>query len=173
VPQQSTGIWFGRCRGTVSAWTAALLVLACTSPWSLAAETTAQVPNIIFVLTDDQRYDALGILDSRLNTPNLDRLATEGVLFENAFVTTSLFSPSRASNMSGQAMRHHGVVDNNSPMPDDFEPFAVALDAAGYDTAFIGKWHMGRYPRAATSPTCSPSTHSAGWPNGNRRPTCW
>lgn len=131
-------------RGGIAAGVSALLALALSTPGPLAAAPSGpEAPNIIFVLTDDQRYDALGMLDSRLHTPNLDRLASEGALFDNAFVTTSLCSPSRASIMSGQAMRHHGVVDNNSPMPEDFEPFAVALDAAGYDTAFIGKWHMG------------------------------
>ena len=111
-----------------------------------ATETTAPgstQPNIIFVLVDDQRYDAFGELTPGLKTPVLDQLLRDGVHFENAFVTTSLCSPSRASIMLSQTMRSHGVVDNNSPTPTDFEPFAVHLDEAGYDTAFIGKWHMG------------------------------
>ena len=100
-------------------------------------------PNIVVILVDDQRVDAFGSLNPQLSTPALDRLLEEGVRYENAFVTTSLCSPSRASIMSGQYMRHHGIVDNNSPTPAGFRPFSVFLDETGYDTAFIGKWHMG------------------------------
>ncbi|MEO1657818.1 MAG: sulfatase [Pseudomonadota bacterium] len=100
-------------------------------------------PNIIFIIADDHRYDAFGAFNPALETPALDRMINDGVVFENAFVTTSLCSPSRASILSGQVMRNHGVVDNNSPMPEGFEPFSVHLDRAGYDTAFVGKWHMG------------------------------
>ena len=100
-------------------------------------------PNIIFVLVDDQRYDAFGAMTPGLQTPALDRLLRDGLHFENAFVTTSLCSPSRASIMTSQLMREHGVIDNNAPTPETLRPFAVELDAAGYDTAFIGKWHMG------------------------------
>ncbi|MXW36318.1 MAG: sulfatase-like hydrolase/transferase, partial [Chloroflexi bacterium] len=65
--------------------------------------------NIVFILTDDQRFDALGLLNDYFRTPNLDRLAEGGVLFENAFVTTSLCSPSRASILSGQYAHAHQV----------------------------------------------------------------
>lgn len=126
----------------------ALLLCPLTACGANGAPDTApaapdQRPNVIFILVDDQRHDAFGVMTPGLETPALDRLITEGLHFTNAFVTTSLCSPSRASIMTSQTMRTHGVVDNNSPTPEDFEPFAVLLDSAGYDTAFIGKWHMG------------------------------
>ena len=71
--------------------------------------------NIVFILTDDQRFDELGFLNPILETPNMDRLAKEGVHFKNAFVTTALCSPSRATILTGQYMHSHGVVDNNKP----------------------------------------------------------
>jgi N-acetylglucosamine-6-sulfatase len=99
--------------------------------------------NIIFVLTDDQRYDELGFMNPVIETPNMDRIAAEGVHFRNAFVTTSLCSPSRASILTGQYMHNHGVVDNNKPPAPGTVFFPQFLRDAGYETAFIGKWHMG------------------------------
>ena len=103
----------------------------------------AEQPNIIFVLTDDQRYDEVGFLNPLLETPHMDALAQEGIHFTNAFVTTALCSPSRASILTGQMMHNHGVVDNNRPLPEGLELFPDRLRRAGYQTGFIGKWHMG------------------------------
>ncbi|MEE4283421.1 MAG: sulfatase [Pseudomonadales bacterium] len=116
-----------------------VLLLALTSPLCVQADQ----PNIVFILTDDQRYDEMGFLNPILQTPNIDALAAEGVHFSNAFVTTSLCSPSRASILTGQMMHNHGVVDNNRPLPEGLELFPARLQGAGYQTAFIGKWHMG------------------------------
>lgn len=101
--------------------------------------------NIIFILVDDLRFDALGFLNSQsfIKTPNLDRLAKEGAYLQNAFVTTSLCSPSRASILTGLYAHKHQVVDNNNPVPDDLVFFSQYLQQIGYETALVGKWHMG------------------------------
>jgi N-acetylglucosamine-6-sulfatase len=100
--------------------------------------------NIIFILTDDHRYDAMGFMGHPfVETPNLDALAHNGVQFRNAFVTTSLCSPSRASILTGLYAHRHRVVDNTHPVPSGMVFFPQYLQGAGYETAFIGKWHMG------------------------------
>lgn len=101
--------------------------------------------NIIYILSDDHRYDFMGFTGKvpGLKTPNLDRLAKEGVYFENAFVSTALCSPSRASILTGQYAHTHTVVDNQSPAPDNLIFFPQYLQKQGYQTAFLGKWHMG------------------------------
>ena len=100
--------------------------------------------NIIFVLVDDQRWDAMSCMGHPfLKTPAADALANGGVRFENAYVTTSLCSPSRASILTGVYAHSHRVVDNQSGMPDGLVFFSEYLKQAGYETAFIGKWHMG------------------------------
>jgi N-acetylglucosamine-6-sulfatase len=104
----------------------------------------ARPKNVIFVLVDDLRYDAVGYMGHPwLETPNIDGLAKRGVRMRNAFVTTALCSPSRASILTGRYAHGHGVVDNNNPVPPGTTFFPQYLQRAGYDTAFIGKWHMG------------------------------
>ena len=101
-------------------------------------------PNLLIILTDDQRYDAMGFLGHPfLETPALDRIAREGVHFKNAVVTTSLCSPSRASILTGLYAHNHRVVDNYNPFSDKLVFFPKYLQDVGYETAFIGKWHMG------------------------------
>lgn len=128
----------------------ALRGLAATGfAWTLgrtfAAPAGPERPNLLFILTDDQRWDALGCLGHPfLKTPNLDRIRTDGALFANAFVTTSLCSPSRASFLTGCYAHTHGVMQNEKR---DFDftgtpSFAQLLQPAGYRTGFLGKWHM-------------------------------
>ena len=100
--------------------------------------------NILFILTDDHRYDAMGFMDHPfLKTPNMDRIAAEGVHFTAGYVTTSLCSPSRASILTGQYAHNHKIVDNNTLAPEGTLFFTQYLQAAGYNTGFFGKWHMG------------------------------
>ncbi|MBI1370831.1 MAG: sulfatase-like hydrolase/transferase [Planctomycetes bacterium] len=102
--------------------------------------------NVIFILSDDHRFDFMRFhpgCPQWLQTPAMDRMAREGVHLANAFVSTSLCSPSRASILTGQYMHHHHVVDNQHPVPPGTLFFPQTLQKAGFTTAFIGKWHMG------------------------------
>ncbi len=101
-------------------------------------------PNVLFVLCDDIRWNAMSCAaHPTLKTPNIDRLAKEGVRFENMFCTTSLCSPSRASILSGKYAHGHGVRDNFTELPSDVGHWPMRLKESGYETAYIGKWHMG------------------------------
>ncbi len=107
--------------------------------------STTDRPNVIFILTDDHRYDYMGFTGKVpwLKTPSLDQLAIQGAYFPNAFVTTSLCSPSRASILTGLYSHQHTIVDNHAPDPGNLTYFPQYLQTAGYQTAFFGKWHMG------------------------------
>jgi N-acetylglucosamine-6-sulfatase len=108
------------------------------------AQTKKQM-NIIYILADDHRYDAMGFMNKiqGLQTPGMDRMAKEGAHIKNAFVSTALCSPSRASILTGQYAHTHTVVDNDAPIPKNLTFFPQYLQKNGYQTAFLGKWHMG------------------------------
>lgn len=121
-------------------------VLISAPVWAKGPATPAaptRPENIIFVLVDDLRYDAMGFLTPGLKTPNIDYLAKNGVYFPNAVVTSSLCSPSRATILTGQTARNHGVIDNNNSSEAGLIFFPAYLQQAGYQTGFFGKWHMG------------------------------
>ncbi len=135
-----------------------VFVLAgCCARLGLAAPDPADAPrpNVIFIITDDQRWDALGCVQREqgaralfpwFETPHLDRLASEGARFRNAFVVHSLCSPSRASFLSGRYTHEHSVRHNWEPLPVELDTWAHGLQQSGYHTAYFGKWHMGQQP---------------------------
>lgn len=107
------------------------------------AREVERPPNVVFILSDDHRYDFAGYEGHAfVETPSLDRLAAEGVRFSHAYVTSSLCSPSRASFLTGTYPHRHGVWNNFTPWSDDNRTFLEYLSQVGYRTAFIGKWHM-------------------------------
>jgi arylsulfatase A-like enzyme len=129
---------------------AALFLAALAGAASLHA--AERKPNFLFVYTDDQRWDAMGVVQREqgerarfpwFKSPGMDRLAAEGVRFRNAFVTLSLCSPSRAAFLAGRYNHLNGVINNHTPFPSNSVTHATLLRAAGYRTAYIGKWHMG------------------------------
>ena len=130
------------------------LISAALTGGSPASAITRQLPklpesgkplNVVFILSDDHRYDYMGFVGKVpwLETPNMDRMAREGAWIRNAFVTTSLSSPSRASILTGMYSHTHKLVDITAPMPAGLTFFPEYLQQVGYQTGFFGKWHMG------------------------------
>lgn len=106
-------------------------------------------PNILFVFTDDHAAQAISAYGSKINqTPNIDRLANEGVLFRNCFCTNSLCAPSRAVILTGKHSHLNGVIDNRGSTVFDGsqQTFPKLMRRAGYQTAVIGKWHLKSQP---------------------------
>jgi arylsulfatase A-like enzyme len=143
-----------RCTALLASAAICMTALVGTTPGlALAAPMNHQAPqaqprNIIFILVDDLRFDGMGFLRSDIKTPNIDRLARGGSYFPNTRVTSSLCSPSRASILTGQSTRNHGVVDNNDSSEERLVFFPRYLQQAGYQTALMGKWHMGMHSDA-------------------------
>lgn len=104
-------------------------------------------PNIIFCMTDDHAAHAISAYGSNINeTPNLDRLANEGALFNNCFCTNSICAPSRAAILTGTYNHVNGVTTLNVPLDNTLPNVAKELQSSGYQTAIFGKWHLGGKP---------------------------
>ncbi len=124
-----------------------ILLILLNSCYVDGNNNTQKKPNFLFILVDDQPYDAVGFSNRYpfLKTPNIDRLASEGINIKNFFVTQSICSPSRASFLTGTYPHIHGVNQNNKyvdPDWDSYAPYSVQLQKNGYETAHVGKIHM-------------------------------
>ena len=109
---------------------------------------SAKRPNIVFIMSDDHAYQAISAYNAKLiQTPNIDRIANEGMLFTNASVTNSICAPSRAVILTGKHSHINGKIDNLSPFDTTNITFPQLLQNAGYQTAMFGKLHFGNNPK--------------------------
>ena len=113
-------------------------------------ESSNQKPNIIFIMSDDHTSQAFGIYGSRLAslnpTPTLDKIAGEGMVFENAFCNNAICTPSRASIITGQYPQTNGVLDLDGNIPVERQFLPQEMKKLGYQTAMVGKWHLKQEP---------------------------
>src|SRR5690606_28502495 len=123
-----------------------ILLFSCKN--SEAEQVPKKRPNIVFIMSDDHAYQAISAYNDRLiHTPNIDRIAKEGVKFTNATVTNSICAPSRAVILTGKHSHLNGKIDNNTPFDTTNVTFPQLLQQAGYQTAMFGKLHFGNTPK--------------------------
>ncbi len=109
----------------------------------LGQTTNRKKPNIIFIMTDDHASHAINCYGSKINkTPNLDRIANEGMRFTNSFCTNSICAPCRAVILTGKYSHLNGIIDNRKKFDGNQQTFPKLLQKVGYKTAMIGKWHL-------------------------------
>jgi N-acetylglucosamine-6-sulfatase len=142
----------------MTSWRASAVSLLLVA--SAVAAVARSSPNFIIIVPDDQRWDATGFMQQRMadqgrvarfpwfigHTPGMDRLSREGIHFDNAFVTHSICSPSRASMLTGRYAHQVGIVDNQTYFPVDSVTYATLLRDGGWATGYFGKWHMHDQP---------------------------
>ena len=145
VPSIQRDVWNRRrFLQTAGLGAAALITSGCASLFGARhLLSSGRKPNILFIMADDHASHAMGCYGSKINkTPNMDRIAREGALFQNCFCTNSICAPSRAVILTGRYSHINGVTDNSQEFDGSQETFPKLLRAAGYQTALIGKWHL-------------------------------
>jgi N-acetylglucosamine-6-sulfatase len=142
-----------KCQSNSVRWMAVCFILFCCifllTTSNVPAADADPRPNIVVVLVDDLRWDEFGCMGHPfVKTPHIDRIAREGATFSNAFATTPLCSPVRASLLTGLYAHAHGIVDNTnrSQQSHALKTFPIELKRSGYETGYVGKWHMGNDP---------------------------
>lgn len=129
-----------------------IIALACYALFCPKIVAEEKRPNVIFIMSDDHTWQALGCYESRFNylnvTPTLDKLASEGMVFDNAHCNNSICTPSRASIMTGQYSHVSGAATLYSVLPEDRQYLALEMKEVGYQTAVVGKWHLNAKPTA-------------------------
>ncbi len=120
---------------------------------SAAAQDERQRPNIVFIMSDDHAYQAVSAYGGEIGrlapTPNIDRIAQNGAIFLNSYVTNSLCGPSRATMLTGQFSHMHGFTKNGQKFDNSMWNWPRALGQKGYQTALFGKWHLNYSPEGA------------------------
>ncbi|PHN08707.1 sulfatase family protein [Flavilitoribacter nigricans] len=125
-----------------------LCLFSCADTEQETASETPSRPNILFIMSDDHAYQAISAyMDHLIQTPNIDRIAKEGMLFSNACVTNSICAPSRAVILTGKHSHLNGKIDNRSPFDTTQVTFPQIFQDAGYQTAMYGKLHFGNNPK--------------------------
>ncbi|AJR04519.1 sulfatase family protein [Siansivirga zeaxanthinifaciens] len=130
--------------------TGLLLIVSCKSKKEL--EKPIKAPNVVFVLTDQWRAQDLGFVgNEQVITPAIDELAKEAVVFTNAISNLPVCTPARASLMTGKYPLSHGLFYNDKPLRTDENCIAEVYKENGYQTGYIGKWHINGHPRGMTN----------------------